>query len=419
MGRPPLHPATQLFCTQLAARLLVLAGVASLPACSQATAAGGTAGGSASHGTGGTTTTTHPQGTGGTGGTSASTTAGGSLPEGGLYDGGLAGPPPPGPACLDLPTDAGDCPTDPDAIIFALDTEACLDAGGGLDVEPFVVDSGPTRNAENQCCYVVEFQFCINGGRPYLVAEQPRVAGPRREHRWTGAERASSPDLAGLTADERSALAGAWTAEALLEHASVASFARFSLALLAAGAPAGLVEAAHHAALDEVRHAELCFALASAYAGESVGPGPFPVGERVEVSASLVDLAVSTVREGCVGESVAAVVAAEQLAVARDPAVRAALTRIVADEARHAELAWRTVAWALEAGGDDVHEAVTEAFRAALAARPLPATKSSRLALEAHGRLDPATTESVAAAALAGVVAPAARALLQRSERLS
>jgi hypothetical protein len=201
-----------------------------------------------------------------------------------------------------------------------------------------------------------------------------------------------------------------------MEHASVASFARFSLALLAAGAPADLVELAHAAALDEVRHAQLCFRLAAAYAGEEIAPGPFPLGADVPVGSGLAALAASTVKEGCVGETVAAMVAAEQLARATDPAVQAALRHIPDDEARHAELAWRTVAWAVRAGGSDVRAAVEQAFLSAFAeygAAPAVATAGSR-AMEAHGRLDAATAERVVASALADVVAPAARALLRR-----
>ncbi len=63
---------------------------------------------------------------------------------------------------------------------------------------------------------------------------------------------------------------------------------------------------------------------------------------------SLEKLVVTAIAEGCIGETVAAVEAAEQLAHASDPRVRAVLGRISEDETRHAELAWRFVAWALE-----------------------------------------------------------------------
>jgi hypothetical protein len=219
-----------------------------------------------------------------------------------------------------------------------------------------------------------------------------------------------------LSLEARAALAAAWTADALAEHASVASFARFSLSLLAAGAPADLVADAHRAALDEVRHAELCFALATAYAGEEIGPGRFPAGDRIEASGSLIALAVAAVREGCVGETIAAVLVAEQAARATDPAVRAALEQIASDEARHAELAWRTVAWAVEAGGPEVRRAVAAAFRGGgstmRGSRGPDDGAPMAEVLGTHGRLDAATSARVTAAAMELVVAPSARALL-------
>ena len=49
----------------------------------------------------------------------------------------------------------------------------------------------------------------------------------------------------------RRAIAQHWTRAAQMEHASVAAFSRFSLQLLAVGAPPSLLEDAHRAALDE------------------------------------------------------------------------------------------------------------------------------------------------------------------------
>ncbi len=81
-------------------------------------------------------------------------------------------------------------------------------------------------------------------------------------------------DVSGLALEEREALGAAWLRNALMEHASIAAFARFTLELLAVGAPADLIRDSNAAASDETRHAELCFALASEYLGESEGPGP-------------------------------------------------------------------------------------------------------------------------------------------------
>jgi hypothetical protein len=265
------------------------------------------------------------------------------------------------------------------------------------------------------CCYNTITDYCAVPGRPFLVEGRARAAeavGGAAGAGWAAGE--AQPATRGLTQDEREALAAAWARDGLLEHASIASFARFSLDLLAAGAPPDLVEAAHRAALDEVRHARLCLSLASAYAGAPVEPGPFPFGGAVPVESGLPALAAAAVREGCVGETVAAILAAEQLSRASDPAVRRALAAIVEDEARHAELAFRAVAWALREGGAEVRAAVAQAIGEA-AARPLEvdgAGADPRGALEAHGRLPAADAWAAAARALAEVALPCLRALL-------
>src|SRR5436190_13763000 len=100
----------------------------------------------------------------------------------------------------------------------------------------------------------------------------------------------------------------------------------------------------------------------------------------------------TVVREGCIGETVAALEAREALARASDPAVRAVLARIARDEARHAELAWRTVAWALSIGDERVRAAVAAAFRDA--ERALPAAEPA-LDLAAYGRLSGSALRAV------------------------
>ncbi|HEU4537511.1 MAG TPA: hypothetical protein VFS00_25505, partial [Polyangiaceae bacterium] len=119
-------------------------------------------------------------------------------------------------------------------------------------------------------------------GRPLLIAGRPQTARPAERADW--AARGSVfgaldgltglDGLDGLDAGLRAALAQHWLDVAALEHASVASFARFTLELLALGAPPALVAEAQRAGLDEVAHAEVAYALASAYAGRRFGPGP-------------------------------------------------------------------------------------------------------------------------------------------------
>jgi hypothetical protein len=256
------------------------------------------------------------------------------------------------------------------------------------------------------CCYEVQIIHCLGTGRPYAGGGRPRTAPPQR----ASEPEASRPDLAGLTPSLRARLAAAWAADGLLEHASIASFGRFAFELMAVGAPPELVAEAHRAALDEVEHARLCLGLAGAYAGEGVAPGPFPFEGRVAVSHDLADVAARAAREGCVGETLASVQAAEQLAWAEDPRVHEALTIIVEDEARHAELSWRFVAWAIGRGGAEVRAAVARAFAEPVA---LPERRGALPpSMRAHGRLDPALLRAALERALDDVVRPCAERLL-------
>ena len=113
------------------------------------------------------------------------------------------------------------------------------------------------------CHYVVTmFEEGCGKGRPLLIDDRARVASPALRDDWAEAEQL--PHVDRLTAASRRALAEHWTAAALAEHASVASFARFVLDLGALGAPPALLADATTAMHDEIRHAQVSFALAEA-----------------------------------------------------------------------------------------------------------------------------------------------------------
>ena len=140
---------------------------------------------------------------------------------------------------------------------------------------------------------------------------------------------------------------------------------------MAFGAPPELLAQTQRAARDEIVHARQAFALASAYAGISVGPGRLrPPGRIVWTSDSLADVAEDSIRDGCIGETVAVLVAAERLRHATDPAVAAALRRVVIDESRHADLGWSIVEWACAVGGDAVRNRVRSALAKAESRMP-------------------------------------------------
>jgi hypothetical protein len=201
-----------------------------------------------------------------------------------------------------------------------------------------------------------------------------------------------------------------------MEHASIAAFGRFAVELLSLGAPLALQEATHDALRDETYHARLCFGLASAYAGRSIGPGRMPLDGAVlaQDPAAIVGTAFL---EACVGETCAAIEAAEAAARTRDPAVSAVLRRVAADELRHAELGWRFVKWALAEFGEDARAAVVRALARASAEREVgaPCEASSQPevdVLACHGVLPAPLRAAVRAAAIRDVVMPCASALL-------
>jgi hypothetical protein len=143
-----------------------------------------------------------------------------------------------------------------------------------------------------------------------------------------------------------------WEAMALGEHASVASFARASLELLSLGAPPDLIADTHRAALDEIEHARFAYAMCGK------APAPIPIGELRK--PTIVEFAVSTFLEACLPETAGA--EAMRRRAERHPDKRDAIVRIAEDEEGHAELAWRTLAWAVCEGGEPAERALREAI---------------------------------------------------------
>lgn len=198
-------------------------------------------------------------------------------------------------------------------------------------------------------------------GRPFLVADAPRMAAVETRADWLDAK--LTPNLGGLTPLDRAQLAAHWARLGQMEHASIAAFARFQLQLLSLGAPSDLVEACNRALADETAHARSCFALASAYGGSAVGPARLDIEHCFE-DTSLLAVAKLVLREGCVGETVASLEALAAGEAASDPAVKRALARIAQDELNHAELAFKFLRWALTLTSvEEQHELAREAAR--------------------------------------------------------
>lgn len=217
--------------------------------------------------------------------------------------------------------------------------------------------------AEGYCAYDAfkDQRVCETAvpGRPFLVAQQARVAPTVARRDWC--TQGALPATLHLTPGERAALASHWTRAGQMEHASIAAFARFSLQLLSLGAPSELVEACNRALADETAHAQLCFGLATAYAGRAIGPGPLDISGSLQAT-SLTEIVDLVLVEGCFGETGAALEALEAADSATDPVVVAAYSQIASDEQRHAELAFRFVRWALERDRVTVEERIVAAL---------------------------------------------------------
>jgi hypothetical protein len=246
----------------------------------------------------------------------------------------------------------------------------------------------------NPCCYRVRvrsFGIQCDEGRPMMVAHQ-----------------ALRPAVLGLTGDE-SPLVTAWLERATSEQASIASFARVALELLALGAPGDLILDAQRAAGDEVHHARVCFAIASHFAGHSLTAGPLALPPQLPLRLDPVVAAMATFEEGAVGETLAALLLSETADAATDPKVATALRRIAEDESRHAALAWRTLAWMIGR-----FDGVAGAIAHSIAQTREPRTTGHATdELAAHGVLGAAAQRDILTTGWSEVVLPATEALLE------
>jgi hypothetical protein len=243
-------------------------------------------------------------------------------------------------------------------------------------------------------------------GRPLVHDGRLVVASVRAGDGWIDE---LSPEVNPLDELTRRALADQWLDDALAEHASIAAFTRVAAQLLALGGPPELLEGAHRAALDEVRHARVCFTLASMYGAAWKAPDVIDIRAVREARCDLAAVAREALVEGCLGEGTAAALARQAAARCADPEVKRCLEGIADDESRHEELAWSIVGWCLARASDAVAEALAQALRAMPAAVPLfelPAGVD-RAAWVAAGRCLPAEAAAAHATVAARVAARA------------
>ncbi|MCA9714418.1 MAG: ferritin-like domain-containing protein [Myxococcales bacterium] len=204
-------------------------------------------------------------------------------------------------------------------------------------------------------------------GRPLLIDGEVRTAPARPRDDWSLAQRDAPHALPPALARH---LGERWTAIALLEHASIASFARFNLQLARLGAPPTLLAESRRAMTDELLHARLCFSLARRYRGRALGPGALPITGDAPCPREPAAIVETLIQEACVGETLAAAEARATAARSEDPTVRRALEQIAEDELRHAALGWRALRWILDrAGAEERAQLLATLARAVATAR--------------------------------------------------
>jgi hypothetical protein len=272
------------------------------------------------------------------------------------------------------------------------------------------VTVGSLGKAQPFSCQV---DTCIDG-RPFLVDGLARLAPVAGRADWL---RGCELDLSHASVEQRQAAGQAWCRIGQMEHASVAAFARFALQLLSLGAPPELVEATTQAMADETRHARLAFAVASALLGGAVGPGALDV-DRSLLETSLLDVTRLVIREGCFGETCAALAVREAALSAVQPELAQLLHGVADDETRHAELAWRFVGYALRRAPEQIASLLRTELDQALADQgpsPAAAVSADELALSAYGIVSHRLRSELRIATLREVIAPCVAALLRRA----
>ena len=240
-----------------------------------------------------------------------------------------------------------------------------------------IFTSAPAPNLEEGTCAPIAIgrPFVDSVGRSLVASSvfAPHEQCDEYSSSWRGDTTTLSFEvlvesgIANMTTTNHLTLGDEWTKNALGEHASVASFAAFSIALMTNNAPSDLVEDSFKAAMDEIRHAKVSFAIASKLVGRDVIPGPLPPSNH-QFNRDLTALAMAVAKEGCVDETLSSLVATAEVELINDVLennggaaqigskyygisnkllswIRDELRIISQDESSHSALAWRTLDW--------------------------------------------------------------------------
>jgi hypothetical protein len=158
----------------------------------------------------------------------------------------------------------------------------------------------------------------------------------------TKARLPDDPSIDELDAGTRARLGRQWASRAQAELRVAGVFTVVAHDLLEQGADPAVLHIAARAVSDEVRHADLCRALAERYVGRPVawpvaGRSAMPSLSRAPASLRAT---LHTVAMGCVNETIASAWLEESLQRVTAPAARAVIRELIADDIHHARLGW-------------------------------------------------------------------------------
>ncbi len=162
-----------------------------------------------------------------------------------------------------------------------------------------------------------------------------------------------------------------WTLNAHSEHAAAAGCSAVLRALIEARAPLDLVAAESSFVLDEIAHTELSARIANALGGgvavryDAAALVADPPADLSPLGRAI-DLAIGV---HCISETFVLPLAREMVRHQPHAVMRAALRRIVKDEAAHARLGWILLDWADELVDEGTRRRIRERVGAAIARR--------------------------------------------------
>ncbi len=164
--------------------------------------------------------------------------------------------------------------------------------------------------------------------------------------------------------ESRSAIEALWLRDAKKEFASVPAFSKLGWQLAGFGAGPELLQKVFLAGLQEIKHSQLCFSMASAFGQKRWGGAKISEINALNLkSTSLSQLAVECFVDGCVMESFNADVASESLKIVEDQATQKVLSVIAKDETFHGELSWDILRFLISQGGPDLVRLLTDELK--------------------------------------------------------